>query len=112
LCYGEDLQCWCGAQDFILFLGAELYSTFRFAVGGSYASGVHLKVSAQAKTAVLLFIGFTGGLVTGVGGGLIRDMVVLRVLPVLLIDGTLLPAAVLGAGIGLQLSFAENGWYD
>jgi uncharacterized membrane protein YeiH len=72
-------------------------ATLAFALSGAY--GIARKKAASGLSQSLV-----GGLMTGVGGGLIRDVVFLTRKPVLFSDPTLICLAVIGAAIGLLLA--------
>lgn len=92
----EGLSLW-------ILAGAEVFSTLAFALAGSYLSASHLEIK-PSSSAFTFLLAVGGGIMTGVGGGLLRDLLILQTMPVLFTDLTLGPAAVIGAMIGLQLA--------
>jgi len=86
-----------------ILAGMEVFSTLAFGLAGSYLSARHLEIKLP-YSALTFLLAVGGGMMTGVGGGLVRDALILHTTPVLLTDLTLGPAAVIGSMIGLQLA--------
>lgn len=90
-----------------IFAGLDVFATLAFAIAGAYAAGNYRQVAAHLSLkSAMVVIG--SGIVTGVGGGLIRDAVILRALPVVFADTTMLPAAALGGLVGLQTAMSPR----
>jgi uncharacterized membrane protein YeiH len=86
-----------------IFLGLEAFSTLAFALAGTYGAGnLFRHFSSKSKFDFALCMG--GGVVTGVGGGIIRDVITTHPTVIAAFtDPTLIGAAATGAMIGYFL---------
>jgi uncharacterized membrane protein YeiH len=90
-----------------VFSGLDMFATLAFAIAGAYSAGSYLRVNELNNLErVLLAIG--GGVLTGVGGGFIRDVIVLQTTPVVIVEMSMPPAAALGAALGYYVATAPS----
>lgn len=83
-----------------IFTGLDMFSTLAFAVAGAYVTTQHLQL-AKAFNLRLTLLALLGGIMTGVGGGVMRDFVILHAPVALFQSLSMASAAFLGAVIGI-----------
>jgi uncharacterized membrane protein YeiH len=100
------MQDTAGDLSRLAFKGIDAFSTLAFAVAGTYIAAEHRLLPLRQNMRNYM-ICFGGGMMTAVGGGVIRDIVTQPQIA-LMHDITLVAAGAIGAMLGLVFALIPN----
>jgi uncharacterized membrane protein YeiH len=107
LCFGVQGQSEHGYST-RMFSALDVFATLAFALASAYGAASRFNGHHHHGTHPIV-ICVVGGIMTGVGGGLLRDVFVLHTeMPALLKNPSMFPAAMLGAMAGYQMAATAN----
>lgn len=93
------------------FSALDVFATLAFALAGAYGARIRFGGTNHNGTNPIVFC-VVGGIMTGVGGGVMRDWFVLNDTPALFLNPSMITAATLGALAGYQMAATSNRMTD